>query len=63
MELGEVVAVRCYGGDLLTRRVVVDLGKTIVVCSEAEFQKSRKEKREPSGVGFPRVDVTMKKRG
>lgn len=63
MELGEVVVVRAYGGEILTRRVVADLGKTVVVCSEAEFQKSRKENREPSGIGFPRQDVTIKKRG
>jgi hypothetical protein len=62
MELGDVVTVRAYGGEILTRRVVADLGKTIVVCSEAEFQRAQRNKREPSGVGFPREDVSSKQR-
>jgi hypothetical protein len=62
VEQGDVVKVKAYGGEILTRRVVADLGKTVVICSEAEFQRSKKQKREPSGIGFPRDDVTTKKR-
>lgn len=63
MELGTIVEVNAYGGEVLKRRVVDDLGKTIVVCNEAEFQKALKEKRQPSGIGFPRDDVFIKRRG
>jgi hypothetical protein len=58
MEVGNFVIVKAYGGELLTRRVVADLGETVVICSEAEFQKARNEHREPSGIGFPKQDVS-----
>jgi len=50
---GMTVLVREYGGRELTRRVVRDLGKTVVICNEREFSAARKERREPEGVGFP----------
>lgn len=54
---GQEVMVVAYGGERLRRRVVRDLGATIVICNEQEFHKSREENRAPEGVGFPRKDV------
>lgn len=50
---GMVVVVRAYGGVELTRRVVVDLAKTVVVCTEEEYRRAQKDRREPDGIGFP----------
>jgi hypothetical protein len=55
-----VVVVREFGGEMLTRRVVEDLGRTVVICCESEFQRAKKEHRKPDGVGFPVEDVNTK---
>jgi hypothetical protein len=57
-ERGQVVSVKAYGGEVLERRVVADLGRTVVICSETEYQAATVAGREPDGVGFPRVDVS-----
>ena len=57
-ECGQVVRAKAYGGEILERRVVVDLGRTVVVCCESEYQKATAEGREPEGVGFPREDIS-----
>lgn len=59
-EPGQVVKVQTYGGERVTRRVVSDLGRTVIVCIEDEFQQAKRESREPGGVGFPRRDVSLK---
>ena len=45
--------VRCYGGEVLTRRVASDRGRTVIVCNEAEYRKASQAGREPDGIGFP----------
>ena len=57
MKKGDAVKVRAFGGEFLTRRVVEDLGKTIIICSEAEFSRAQSEGRDPNGIGFPVEDV------
>jgi hypothetical protein len=57
MESGQYVEVTQYGGDKAVRRVVADLGRTIVVCNEAEYGAATQEKRKPEGIGFPRKSV------
>ena len=54
---GQLVTAVAYGGERLTRRVVSDLGRTVVICTEEEFHRAEQEKRTPDGVGFPRKDV------
>jgi hypothetical protein len=56
---GSVVTVRCYGGEILTRRVVRDAKRSIVVCTEGEYEDAVKEGRKPDGVGFPRSAVSI----
>lgn len=55
--VGTEVKVQCYGGEILSRRVAKDCGKTVVVCNEAEYVNAMKEGRNPDGVGFPRDAV------
>jgi hypothetical protein len=55
---GTAVLVREYGGRKLTRRVVKDLGRTVVICNEEEYNRAISEGREPDGIGFPRKDVS-----
>ena len=54
---GQLVTVVAYGGEKLTRRVVSDCRRTVVICTEQEFHKAQQENREPDGIGFPRKDV------
>jgi hypothetical protein len=56
---GQLVAAKTYGGERITRRVVRDLGRTVVICSEAEYKAAKREERQPEGVGFPRADVSV----
>ena len=57
-ERGQLVTVKAFGGVILTRRVVTDLGRRVVICSEAEYRDATDTGREPEGVGFPRADVS-----
>jgi hypothetical protein len=58
-ERGQIVTAKAYGGEVLTRRVVTDRGRTVVICAEVEYQAAIREKREPEGVGFPRADIAV----
>ena len=58
MEPGRKVQVVEYGGRKLTRVVVADRGRSVVVCNEREYTKARDEHREPDGIGFPREAVS-----
>ena len=54
---GQIVKVKAYGGEMLERRVVADLGRTVVICNEEEYQTANRGGRQPEGVGFPRADI------
>ena len=58
MEPGTKVQVVEYGGRKLTRVVVADRGRSVVVCNEREYARARAEQREPEGIGFPRDAVS-----
>jgi hypothetical protein len=57
MAKGQIVRVRLFGGAIAPRRVIVDRGNIVVICSEEEYRAAEKEDREPIGLGFPRIDV------
>ena len=61
-ERGQLVTAKAFGGETLTRRVVTDLGRRVVICSEAEYRDATDAGREPDGVGFPRADVSCQGR-
>jgi|GEM_PF-3893647 len=55
---GDVVRVKAFPNEVLTRRVVGDNGRsTIYLCNEVEFHSAEKENREPGAVGFPVTDI------
>lgn len=57
MAKGQLVTVRLYGGQTAIRRVVAVKRDVIVICTEEEYQEAQRDRREPSGLGFPRQDV------
>ena len=55
---GDLVVVRVYGGRLVGgRRVVEAHPRGVLVCSEQEWSRAKREGRDPSAVGFPVEDV------
>jgi len=60
MEKGEIIKLKAFGGEELTRRVVAEEGDTIYVCKESEFQAAIAEGREPISVGFPVETIISK---
>jgi len=56
---GQLVAVTCYGGEILTRRVVRDAKHTVIVCVESELESAKLEGRPANGIGFPRSAVHL----
>ena len=58
MNTGDLVAVRVYGGEIVHGRVVVEVhARGVLVCRAAEWEASKRERREPVVVGFPVEDV------
>jgi hypothetical protein len=54
---GQKVTVLLYGGNKGDRRVVAEKGDIVVICSDEEYSRAERERREPEGIGFPREDV------
>jgi hypothetical protein len=54
---GDIVTVLVYGGERLRRRVWADVGRGVVVCSEAAYQQALRSGELPLVVGFPKEDV------
>jgi hypothetical protein len=59
MELqnGEMIRVRAYGGQVLTRRLVEVRGQKAIITTDDEREAAAREKREPICLGFPLADV------
>lgn len=54
---GQPVSVTDAWGRNLLRKVVAVSGQKVWVCKPEEFEKARRERREPVCVGFPREAV------
>jgi hypothetical protein len=63
MQPGDTIRLRAYGGEEIERRVVGVKGDVVVVCRDEEYQKARKEGREPITVGFRIDDVLQESVG
>ena len=63
MESGDLVQVRAFGGQVLTRRVVSCTGTGVVICREDEYQSACLEGRAPLGIHFKMRDVVGQVRG
>jgi hypothetical protein len=49
---GTLIKLKAYGGEVITRRVVRDMGDVVAVCTEDEYQNAIRQKRDPVTVGF-----------
>ncbi|MBI2852335.1 MAG: hypothetical protein HYX84_04450 [Chloroflexi bacterium] len=57
MKVGQTIKLRAYGGEELSRLVVRVDKDVVVVCRLDEYEKAKKEGREPVAVGFRLRDV------
>ncbi len=60
MEKGDFVMVKDFEVKLLKRRVVEDIGDTILICKEEESESALKHGGEPLGVGFKKIGALSK---
>ena len=61
MTAGERVSLVAYGGRIIERVVVKDLGDLILVSKSEELACAIVEKRAPVSVGFPKSAVLQAK--
>jgi hypothetical protein len=61
METGQTVTVETFDHRLIDCRLVEVRGQTAIVCSEKEWQRAAKEKREPECLGWPMGSVKEQK--
>jgi len=57
MQIGQIVKLRAYGGEIIERRVVAIEADVVAVCTDKEYVEAKQEGREPLAVGFKREDV------
>ena len=57
MKPGQMIKLRAYGNEVITRRLVRLDKDIVVVCQPEEYETARLERREPIGVGFHIIDV------
>lgn len=57
VESGNLVKVRVYGGEVVTRRVVAVSDERVLICREDEYEAAQREGREPVSVGFRKGDI------
>jgi hypothetical protein len=58
MQRGDIVLLRAYRGEQIQRRVWQDVGRGVVICSEAGYQEAIRTGLAPTNcVGWPREDV------
>ena len=59
MKPGQMIKLRAYGNEVITRQLV-RLGKeTVAVCKSEEYEAALREKREPVSVGFNIKDIVL----
>ena len=58
MIAGQRVKVQAYGGEVLTRVVVTQVGDIVYVCREIEYGAALEVGTEPKSVGFNKCFVT-----
>ena len=62
LNFGDIVLVKAFPNQTLTRRVVAVIdNETVLLCNEEEFQSALKEHRKPTAIGFPIYDVIESK--
>ncbi len=59
MKPGQMIKLRAYGNEVITRQLVRLDKETVVVCRSEEYEAAVREKREPVSVGFNIRDVVL----
>jgi hypothetical protein len=59
MKPGQMIKLRAYGNEVITRQLVRLNDETVVVCRPEEYEAALREKREPVSVGFHIRDVVL----
>ncbi len=59
MKPGQMVKLRAYGNEVITRRLIRLNKDIVVVCRSEEYEAALREKREPVSVGFHMKDVVL----
>jgi hypothetical protein len=59
MKPGQMIKLRAYGNEVITRQLVRLDKETVVVCRSEEYEAALREKREPVSVGFNIRDVVL----
>ena len=59
MKPGDSVIAKVFGGNEVQLTVVEVTDNTVVVCTQEEWEASRREMRIPDGVGFSDSDVRL----
>lgn len=54
---GDLIKLRAYKGKSIIRRFLGTRHSIVLICSDAEYQLARREKRKPFAVGFQLDDV------
>lgn len=62
MKKGDVVSAETFDHKQIECRLVEIQGKTAIVCSEQEWRRAAREKREPECLGWPMANVKEKRR-
>ncbi len=57
LQKGDKVKVRALGKQVLARRFVEIRGRTALICSDEEYQKALKDRRQPICIGFPIEEI------
>jgi hypothetical protein len=57
MKPGQMIKLRAYGNEVITRRLVRLDKDIVIVCQPEEYEAARLERREPVCVGFHVTDV------
>ena len=59
MREGDLVRVKAYGGEQVTRRLVAVRGDVLLICRDEEYEAAQREGRQPVCVGFHKEDVIV----
>ncbi len=57
IQSGQWVKLLAFGGEHIVRRVVRETDRSVVVCTDEEYDRAHRENREPQAVGFLKESV------
>ena len=61
LKKGDTVVAKTFDGGKVVRRVWEEIGNTVFLCSERQFETLQSGWDAPMPIGFPKADVALKK--